>query len=171
MKDFPSSFFEYVTCPRIAKDYLCSSDYHYPLRQFLFTYLIQNKCTYFLSVLASSEQFATIFNLSFILRFRQSTLFDFKSEHIAEQMTLLDAELFNNIEIPEVLIWTQEQDEKTSPNLTRFTEHFNKVSFWSVNQRNFPTFFCVLQFVYFGCKMLNVYVSWFQGAVANSRTN
>ncbi|KAK7580503.1 hypothetical protein V9T40_001132 [Parthenolecanium corni] len=62
---------------------------------------------------------------------RQSTLFDFKSEHIAEQMTLLDAELFNNIEIPEVLIWTQEQDEKTSPNLTRFTEHFNKVSFWA----------------------------------------
>lgn len=57
-------------------------------------------------------------------------LLDFKSEHIAEQMTLLDAELFTNIEIPEVLIWTQEQNEEKSPNLTRFTEHFNKMSYW-----------------------------------------
>ncbi|XP_065201005.1 guanine nucleotide-releasing factor 2 isoform X2 [Planococcus citri] len=62
---------------------------------------------------------------------RQSTLLDFKSEHIAEQMTLLDAELFTSIEIPEVLIWTQEQNEEKSPNLTRFTEHFNKMSYWA----------------------------------------
>lgn len=58
------------------------------------------------------------------------TLLDFKSEQIAEQMTLLDAELFMKIEIPEVLIWAQEQNEERSPNLTRFTEHFNKMSFW-----------------------------------------
>lgn len=57
---------------------------------------------------------------------------ELKPEHIAEQMTLLDAQLFTNIEIPEVLIWTQEQKEEKSPNLTRFTEHFNKMSFWSV---------------------------------------
>lgn len=57
-------------------------------------------------------------------------MLEFKPEHMAEQMTLLDAELFNNIEIPEVLIWTQEQNEEKSPNLTRFTEHFNKMSYW-----------------------------------------
>lgn len=61
---------------------------------------------------------------------RNSTLLDFKSEQIAEQMTLLDAELFMKIEIPEVLIWAQEQNEERSPNLTRFTEHFNKMSYW-----------------------------------------
>ncbi|KAK9887618.1 hypothetical protein WA026_023577 [Henosepilachna vigintioctopunctata] len=62
---------------------------------------------------------------------RTLTLLDFKSEHIAEQMTLLDAELFMKIEIPEVLIWAQEQNEERSPNLTLFTEHFNKMSYWA----------------------------------------
>lgn len=62
--------------------------------------------------------------------YRQASLLDFKSEHIAEQMTLLDSELFMKIEIPEVLIWAQEQNEERSPNLTRFTEHFNKMSYW-----------------------------------------
>ncbi|KAL0275534.1 UNVERIFIED_CONTAM: hypothetical protein PYX00_003356 [Menopon gallinae] len=62
---------------------------------------------------------------------RQSVLLDFKSEQIAEQMTLLDAELFLKIEIPEVLTWAQEQSEERSPNLTRFTEHFNKMSYWA----------------------------------------
>lgn len=34
------------------------------------------------------------------------------------------------MEIPEVLIWSQEQNEERSPNLTTFTEHFNKMSYW-----------------------------------------
>lgn len=55
---------------------------------------------------------------------------DLKSFDLACQMTLLDAELFQKIEIPEVLIWAQEQDEDKSPNLTLFTEHFNKMSYW-----------------------------------------
>ena len=62
---------------------------------------------------------------------RQPTLLDFKSEHLAEQMTLLDSKLFVSIEIPEVLIWAQEQNEEKSPNLTTFTEHFNKMSYWA----------------------------------------
>ncbi|KAJ8965473.1 hypothetical protein NQ314_004118 [Rhamnusium bicolor] len=68
---------------------------------------------------------------SLSLSARNFTLLDFKSEQIAEQMTLLDAELFMKIEIPEVLIWAQEQNEERSPNLTRFTEHFNKMSYWA----------------------------------------
>lgn len=60
------------------------------------------------------------------------SLLDLKTTDIAEQMTLLDAELFQKIEIPEVLIWAQEQCEERSPNLTRFTEHFNKMSYWYV---------------------------------------
>ncbi|XP_072153257.1 guanine nucleotide-releasing factor 2 isoform X7 [Bemisia tabaci] len=62
---------------------------------------------------------------------RPWTLLDFKSDQIAEQMTLLDAKLFMKIEIPEALIWAQEQNEERSPNLTRFTEHFNKMSYWA----------------------------------------
>lgn len=62
---------------------------------------------------------------------RQSHLLDFKSGELAEQMTLLDAELFLRIEIPEVLVWAQEQNEEKSPNLNLFTEHFNKMSYWA----------------------------------------
>ena len=61
---------------------------------------------------------------------RKATLLDFSSQEIAEQMTILDAELFQKIEIPEVLLWAKEQSEELSPNLTIFTEHFNKMSFW-----------------------------------------
>lgn len=63
---------------------------------------------------------------------KQNQLLDFKSSELAEQMTLLDAELFMRIEIPEVLVWAQEQnEEKSPPNLTLFTEHFNKMSYWA----------------------------------------
>lgn len=57
-------------------------------------------------------------------------LLSFKSGDIAEQMTLLDAQLFQKIEIPEVLLWAREQSEELSPHLTTFTEHFNKMSYW-----------------------------------------
>ncbi|KAG8509470.1 LOW QUALITY PROTEIN: Rap guanine nucleotide exchange factor 1, partial [Galemys pyrenaicus] len=58
---------------------------------------------------------------------RPGTLHDFHSHEIAEQLTLLDAELFYKIEIPEVLLWAKEQNEEKSPNLTQFTEHFNNM--------------------------------------------
>ncbi|XP_077691927.1 rap guanine nucleotide exchange factor 1 [Eretmochelys imbricata] len=61
---------------------------------------------------------------------RPGTLHDFHSHEIAEQLTLLDAELFYQIEIPEVLLWAKEQNEEKSPNLTQFTEHFNNMSYW-----------------------------------------
>ncbi|GCB67538.1 rap guanine nucleotide exchange factor 1-like isoform X9 [Scyliorhinus torazame] len=61
---------------------------------------------------------------------RPGTLHDFHSHEIAEQLTLLDAELFYKIEIPEVLLWAKEQNEEKSPNLTEFTEHFNNMSYW-----------------------------------------
>ncbi|KAK4315127.1 hypothetical protein Pmani_013638 [Petrolisthes manimaculis] len=62
---------------------------------------------------------------------KQTTLLNFKSQEVAEQMTLLDAELFLTMEIPEVLLWAQEQNEERSPNLTTFTEHFNNMSYWA----------------------------------------
>ncbi|XP_043914524.1 rap guanine nucleotide exchange factor 1 [Protopterus annectens] len=61
---------------------------------------------------------------------RPGTLHDFHSHEIADQLTLLDAELFYKIEIPEVLLWAKEQNEEKSPNLTQFTEHFNNMSYW-----------------------------------------
>ncbi|GAV07928.1 hypothetical protein RvY_17704 [Ramazzottius varieornatus] len=62
---------------------------------------------------------------------RLAYLLDFKSQDLAEQMTLLDADLLSRIESTELLGWTKEQSEFAGPNLTRFTEHFNKVSFWA----------------------------------------
>lgn len=62
------------------------------------------------------------------------TLLELKPDQLAQQMTLLDAELFQKIDIPEVLIWAQEQCEERSPNLTQFTEHFNKMSYWARSQ-------------------------------------
>ncbi|CAG2108462.1 unnamed protein product [Medioppia subpectinata] len=62
---------------------------------------------------------------------RQYSLCDFKSEHLAEQMTLLDSDLFLKIEIPEVLVWAKEQREELIPNLNTFTEHFNNMSYWT----------------------------------------
>uniref|UniRef100_A0AAY4A8U6 CRK SH3-binding GNRP n=1 Tax=Denticeps clupeoides TaxID=299321 RepID=A0AAY4A8U6_9TELE len=61
---------------------------------------------------------------------RPGTLHDFRSHEVADQLTLLDAELFYKIEIPEVLLWAKEQNEEKSPNLTEFTEHFNNMSYW-----------------------------------------
>ncbi|XP_045890729.1 rap guanine nucleotide exchange factor 1-like isoform X1 [Micropterus dolomieu] len=61
---------------------------------------------------------------------RPGTLLDFRSQDLAEQLTLLDSELFCKIELPEVLLWSKEQNEEKSPNLTQFTQHFNNVSFW-----------------------------------------
>lgn len=37
---------------------------------------------------------------------------------------------FVSTQVPEVLLWAREQSETLSPNLTIFTEHFNKMSFW-----------------------------------------
>ncbi|XP_041856173.1 rap guanine nucleotide exchange factor 1-like isoform X2 [Melanotaenia boesemani] len=61
---------------------------------------------------------------------RPGTLLDFGSQDLAEQLTLLDSDLFYKIELPEVLLWSKEQNEEKSPNLTAFTQHFNNVSFW-----------------------------------------
>uniref|UniRef100_A0A0A1XMU3 CRK SH3-binding GNRP n=1 Tax=Zeugodacus cucurbitae TaxID=28588 RepID=A0A0A1XMU3_ZEUCU len=61
----------------------------------------------------------------------QPSLLELKSMEIAEQMTLLDADLFQKIEIPEVLLFAKEQSEERSPNLNKFTEHFNNMSFWA----------------------------------------
>ncbi|KAM8886389.1 rap guanine nucleotide exchange factor 1-like isoform 2-T2 [Spinachia spinachia] len=61
---------------------------------------------------------------------RPGTLLDFRSQDLAEQLTLLDSKLFCKIELPEVLLWSKEQNEDKSPNLKEFTQHFNNVSFW-----------------------------------------
>ncbi|XP_034547957.1 rap guanine nucleotide exchange factor 1-like [Notolabrus celidotus] len=61
---------------------------------------------------------------------RPGTLLDFRSQDLAEQLTLMDSELFYKIELPEVLLWSKEQNEEKSPNLTQFTQHFNNMSYW-----------------------------------------
>lgn len=58
------------------------------------------------------------------------SLLSFKSMELAEQMTLLDAQLFLRLDSAELILWVQEQNEAKSPNLNKFTEHFNNMSFW-----------------------------------------
>lgn len=41
-----------------------------------------------------------------------------------------DSWFFSPVQLPEVLLWSKEQNEEKSPNLTEFTQHFNSVSFW-----------------------------------------
>lgn len=60
----------------------------------------------------------------------KNNLLSFKSTELAEQMTLLDAQLFLRLDSAELILWVQEQNEDKSPNLTKFTEHFNNMSFW-----------------------------------------
>lgn len=42
------------------------------------------------------------------------TLLDFKSHDLAEQMTLLDNDFYQRLEFPELLIWSDEQNEERS---------------------------------------------------------
>jgi len=60
----------------------------------------------------------------------ESDLFEFKSTDIAQQMCVLDTDYFVKIELPEVLRWAKEQSETLCPNLSRFINHFNDMSFW-----------------------------------------
>ena len=58
------------------------------------------------------------------------SLLDFQSLELAQQMTLLDSELFMKIGLAEILAWGKEQNGHVSPNLADFIDHFNKMSFW-----------------------------------------
>lgn len=58
------------------------------------------------------------------------SLLQWSATSIAQQMTLLDAELFRQLEPAELLLWAKEQSEDLCPALNNFTEHFNKVSYW-----------------------------------------
>lgn len=67
---------------------------------------------------------------SMMLNSKPTNLLNFKSVELAEQMTLLDAQLFLRLDSAELILFVQEQNEDKSPNLTKFTEHFNNMSFW-----------------------------------------
>ncbi|CDW57275.1 RasGEF N and RasGEF domain containing protein [Trichuris trichiura] len=58
------------------------------------------------------------------------SVLDFKSVAIAQQLTYLDWFYFHKIELSEMLLWSISQDERKCPNLTVFTNHFNKMSYW-----------------------------------------
>lgn len=73
--------------------------------------------------------FSTFYDSKLISN-KKMSLFDFKSSVIASQLTLLDMTLFQRIESAELLWWSESQNEIRCPNLVRFTEHFNSVSFW-----------------------------------------
>ncbi|EFA78393.1 RasGEF domain-containing protein [Heterostelium album PN500] len=60
-------------------------------------------------------------------------LFNYEVNDIATQITLIEFEMFKSIRPEELLdlAWTKNKTKfRTSPNIARFTEHFNNVSFW-----------------------------------------
>ncbi|EGG21142.1 RasGEF domain-containing protein [Cavenderia fasciculata] len=60
-------------------------------------------------------------------------LFNFDIIDVATQITLIEFELFKSIRPQELidLAWTKSKTKtKTSPNVVRFIDHFNNVSFW-----------------------------------------
>lgn len=61
---------------------------------------------------------------------KSSLLLQFHHDILAQQMTILDMNLFQKIEIAEMLSFAKTQDDEAAPNLKVFTEHFNKMSFW-----------------------------------------
>lgn len=62
------------------------------------------------------------------------TFLDFKSNEIADQMTLLDSELFSKFGIPEMLYYSREQNEEHCPNLAAFAMQINRMSSWVKTQ-------------------------------------
>lgn len=66
----------------------------------------------------------------FVFADKPHSLVHFKSADLAEQITLLDGHHFWKLESAELLIWVKEQNEEKSPNLVRFTKHFNAMSYW-----------------------------------------
>jgi Rap guanine nucleotide exchange factor 1 len=65
---------------------------------------------------------------------KKTSFLRLSSQELARQMTLLDMELFQNIDVAEMLTFAKAQNDENSPNLNRFTEHFNKMSFWAQTQ-------------------------------------
>eukprot|EP01132_Coremiostelium_polycephalum_P009980 gene9980-12232_t len=59
-------------------------------------------------------------------------LFNFEIHDISIQITLIEFELFRAIKPQEFLdlAWTSKNKTKLSPNICRFIDHFNNVSFW-----------------------------------------
>ena len=55
---------------------------------------------------------------------------DFDYTDVAKQMTILDADYFYRVDIPEMLFWAKDHNEEQCPQLTHFTTHFNSVSQW-----------------------------------------
>jgi len=73
---------------------------------------------------------STVHLPSMAISSKPKTILDFKPEEIAEQITIVDSDFFGKIEVAEALLWAKEQKEEVIPNLTRFTEHFNNMSYW-----------------------------------------
>ena len=40
------------------------------------------------------------------------TLVDFKSHEVAEQLTLIETDFYQRLELPELLTWSREQNEE-----------------------------------------------------------
>ena len=63
------------------------------------------------------------------------TIHDFKPDLIAEQLTLIDSQLFSKIDVAECLFASlgdkmKDRDRLLTPNINKFTEQFNHFAYW-----------------------------------------
>jgi len=61
---------------------------------------------------------------------------DFSSEELAVQLTLIDLEIFKKIHPDELTscCWNKKNKKEVSPNVVKFTQRFNHVSFWVIEE-------------------------------------
>jgi len=61
---------------------------------------------------------------------------DFSSEELAVQLTLIDLEIFKKLHPDELTscCWNKKNKKEVSPNVVKFTQRFNHVSFWVIEE-------------------------------------
>eukprot|EP00045_Choanoeca_perplexa_P017920 m.271870 g.271870 ORF g.271870 m.271870 type:complete len:1515 (-) comp17673_c0_seq18:2871-7415(-) len=62
---------------------------------------------------------------------KYNTIADVSATDIAQELTLLDWDLFAKVTAPELLAWRKVQSAETSPNVWASIAHFNRVSCWA----------------------------------------
>jgi Rap guanine nucleotide exchange factor 1 len=86
------------------------------------------KVSIFKATKLSQPEILAVINRPFAIQ--NCGLLNFDSQDLAQQMTLLDMELFQKIEIAEMFSYARNQRDDHSPNLAIFVQHFNRMSAW-----------------------------------------
>ncbi|KJE93254.1 hypothetical protein, variant 1 [Capsaspora owczarzaki ATCC 30864] len=59
------------------------------------------------------------------------SLFDVSSDELARQITMMDWQVYELIQVSELLVWTKQQSPVNSPNVFSMIQRFNKLAMWA----------------------------------------